>query len=111
MNLISDDKVEAALEFLAASSDEIAAARAQRLRAEFKRKRIRAELIRKANEATVGAREAWAESHPEYAAACEEECIAVERDESLRDRRNGADVILEVWRTTQANARAGSNFR
>jgi hypothetical protein len=111
VNLISDEKVEAALDFLATSSDEIAAARAQRLRAEFKRKRIRAELIRKANESTVGAREAWAESHPEYAAACEEECLAVERDEYLRDRRNGADVILDAWRTQQANARSGSQFR
>jgi hypothetical protein len=111
MRLISDDKIEAALNFLATSSEEIAAARAQRLRAEFKRKRTRAELIRKANEATAQAREAWAESHPDYAKACEEECVAVEADEFLRDRRNAADTIVETWRTQEANQRAGGQFR
>lgn len=111
MKLISDDKVEAALDFLATSSEDIAVARAQRLRAEFARKRTRAELIRKANEATAQAREAWAESHPDYAKACEAECEAVERDEYLRDRRNGADVIIEAWRTQNANQRAGNQFR
>ena len=109
--LITDDKMEAALNFLATSSEEIAAARAERLRSEFRRKRKRAELFRKANESSAGLREAWAESHPEYAEACELEALAVERDEYLRDRRNAADAIIEAWRSEQANARAGSQFR
>ena len=111
MKLIGDDKIEAALGFLATASEEIAAARAQRLRAEFARKRTRAELIRKANEATAQAREAWAESHPDYARASEEECRAVEQDEFLRDRRNVCDTIIETWRTQEANQRAGGSFR
>jgi len=109
--LISDDKIEAALTFLATSSEDIAAARAQRLRAEFRRKRVRADLIRKANEPNAQMREAWAESHPEYEKACEDECLAVERDEFLRDRRNGADSVVSAWQTEQATARAGSSFR
>lgn len=111
MPLISDDKIEAALTFLATSSEEIAAARAQRLRAEFRRKRVRAELIRQSNETTAAQREAYAESHPDYAAACEAECQAVEQDEYLRDRRNGADAVVSAWQTEQATARAGGNFR
>lgn len=111
MALISNDKIEAALHFLATSSEEIAAARAQRLRAEFRRKRVKAELIRQANEGSAVMREAWAESHPDYAAACEAECEAVEQDEFLRDRRNGADAVIEAWRSEQANARAGGSFR
>lgn len=109
--LISDDKIEAALHFLATSSEDIAAARAMRLRSEFRRKRVRAELIRKANESNAQLRDAWAESHPDYAEACENECLAVEKDEFLRDRRNGADAILEAWRSEGASLRAGSNFR
>lgn len=109
--LISDDKIEAALQFLATTSEDIAAARAMRLRCEFRRKRTRAELIRKANESNAQMRDAWAESHPDYAAACEAECLAVERDEFLRDRRNGADAVIEAWRSEQANARAGGNLR
>jgi hypothetical protein len=105
MPLITDDKIEAALHFLATTSEDIAAARAQRLRAEFRRKRVKAELLRKANESNAQLREAWAESHPDYALACEGECDAVERDEFLRDRRNGADAVIELGEASKRESR------
>lgn len=111
MALITEERIEAALHFLATTSEDIAAARAQRLRAEFRRKRVKAELLRKANESNAQLREAWAESHPDYAQACEDECDAVQRDEFLRDRRNGADSVVSAWQTEQATARAGATFR
>ena len=109
--LVTDTMVEEALNYLATSSDHIAAARAMRLRAEFKRKRVRAKLILESNQSSATAREAWAEAHSVYYEACEEEVRAVEEDERARADRNRADTILEVYRTEEATHRAGQNFR
>jgi len=109
--LITDDMLEAAIQYLATSSETIAASRANRLRAEHKRKRVRASLILQANERSATLREAWAEAHELYAEACDNEAKAVEHDEFHRNERNKADVIIEAWRTENANHRAGQNFR
>jgi hypothetical protein len=103
--------VEEALNYLATSSDHGAAARAMRLRSEFKRKRVRAKLILESNQPSAIAREAWAEAHALYHEACEEEVRAVEADEQARAERNKAETIIEAWRTQNANQRAGSQFR
>ena len=103
--------VEEALNYLATSSDHIAAARAMRLRAEFKRKRVRAKLILDSNQSSAVAREAWAEAHPLYHEACEEEVRAVEADEHARAERNKAETIIETYRTEEATRRAGSSLR
>lgn len=109
--LVTDEMMEEALRYLASSSDHIAAARAMRLRAEFKRKRVRAKLILESNQPSAITREAWAEAHPVYHEACEEEVRAVEADEHARAERNKAETIIEAWRTENANQRAGSQFR
>ena len=56
-------------------------------------------------------REAWAESHKDYIAACEDEVKAVEEDEWHRSQRNKADTVIEAWRTEQASHRAGNKFQ
>lgn len=109
--LVTDEMVEEALNYLATSSDHIAAARAMRLRAEFKRKRVRAKLILDSNQPSAVTREAWAEAHPVYHEACEEEVRAVEADEHARAERNKAETIIETYRTEEATRRAGSNLR
>jgi hypothetical protein len=109
--LVTDEMVEEALNYLATSSHQIASARAIRLRAEFKRKRVRAKLILESNQPSAIAREAWAEAHSLYHEACEEEVRAVEADERARSERNKADTILEVYRTEEATHRAGQQFR
>lgn len=109
--LISDAMMEAALDYLATASDHISAARAKRLRAEFRRKRVRAKLILQSNERSGILREAWAEAHELYFEACEEEVMATEADEKAREERNNANVIVEAWRTENANRRAGDQFR
>lgn len=63
------------------------------------------------DEKTAGLREAWAESHPMYEKACEEEAEAVEVEEFYRNERNKADIIVETWRSEQANQRAGGKFK
>ena len=109
--LVTDDMLEAAIQYLAKSSELIAASRANRLRAEHKRKRTRAQLIMQSMERSATMREAWAEAHELYQEACEAEAKAVEHDEYHRNERNKADVIIEAWRSENANSRAGSNFR
>lgn len=109
--LITDDMIEAALNFLATASEPTAASRAQRLRKEFARKRIRAKLILQSDEKTAGMREAWAEAHPMYEKACEEEADALEVEEFYRSERNKADAIIEAWRSESANHRAGGSFK
>jgi len=109
--LVTDEMVEEALNYLSVSSDHIAAARAMRLRAEFKRKRVRAKLILESNQSSAIAREAWAEAHALYHEACEEEVRAVEADELARADRNKADTIIETYRTEEATRRAGQSFR
>ena len=110
-SLISDEWIEDALGYLATATDQTAAARAQRVRAEFNRKRTRAMLMLRSPESSAAMREAWAESHSEYAEACEQEASAVEADEWHRAQRNKADTIIEAWRTEQASHRAGSKFQ
>ena len=109
--LIPDALVEQALETLRDKCEASAAARAIRLRAEFRRKATRAKLILEAVEKTADQRAAWAESHAEYAAACDLEVQATENDELLRAQRNDANTIIEAWRTEQASNRAGGSFR
>jgi hypothetical protein len=109
--LISDEWIEDALNYLATSSEQTAAARANRVRAEFNRKQTRARLILRSPESSVAMRDAWAEAHSDYASACEEEVIAVEADEWHRAQRNKCDAIIEAYRTEQASLRAGSKFQ
>jgi hypothetical protein len=109
--LITDDAVEAALHVLATTAEAQAAARAMRLRCEFKRKRILAMTLLACDDKTADARKAQAEASPGYAEAVEAECRAVERDELLRCQRNDAAVVIEAWRTEQASNRAGNSFR
>ena len=109
--LVTDEMVEEALRYLATYSDHIASARAMRLRAEFKRKRVRAKLILESNQPSAVTREAWAEAHSLYHEACEEEVRAVEADEYARAERNKADTIIETYRTEEATRRAGSQLR
>jgi len=109
--LIENQWVEDALQYLATSTDQTAAARASRVRAEFNRKQTKARLVLRSPESSVAMRDAWAESHLEYITACEEEVAAVEADEWHRAQRNKCDTIIEAWRTEQASHRAGSKFQ
>lgn len=110
--LISDEMVEDALRHLAVSSEEEASARAMRERLDFDRKQIRAANILKAvHMSSAAMREAWAETQDNYIEATSRFCDAVEKDELLRSKRNTCVVIIEAWRTQNANERAGRDFR
>lgn len=108
---VTEEMMEQAIHFLANSSEPLANARAERVRAEHRRKRVRANLILQSDEKSAIMREAWAETQQAYVDACELEYEAIRQDEYYRAERNTADSIIEAWRSEQANQRAGQNFK
>ena len=105
--MIPNEAVEMAFLYLNNSSEEIAAARANMIRAEYKAKRVFARMFMAAS-GSVEARKAMATDSEEYAEAMERIAIAEETWERMTDQRNRAKLILEAWRTREATERAVS---
>lgn len=108
--IVKPEMVSDALHYLATAAQEAAAAKAERIRAEYARKKVRAQIMLD-TDGPVAIREATAETHPDYEAACEREALAAEMDERHRLERMKADALIEAWRTESATVRAGQNFR
>lgn len=108
--LITDEVLDAAFEWLLNSSQEIASARGNLIRAEYKTKRIFSRLFSNAS-GTVDQRKAYATDHPEYADAQEALAVAEEAWERAKDQRNRAELIVEAWRTEQASRRIVDKIR
>ena len=101
---ISDQRMEAALHFLAETDEQFAAVKADHAKAEIYRKRIRAKVSLLAT-GTATDRQARAETDPETIAADEEFIIAITALEQLKARRERAMIVIEVWRSINANRR------
>jgi hypothetical protein len=110
-NLVTDDMVSSALRYLAENTQATAKAKADRVLAELNRKRCRARLILASPESSYAMREAWAEAHDDYEAACVIEAQATEADEYHRAARVKADAIISAWQTENANIRAAERVR
>ena len=103
---IADERVEKALDYLRASVDSAAKARAERIYLAEWLKSLRAQQMQLAPPGTVADREAWALSSDEYIAALQGFKAAVEIDESCRFKREAASALIEAWRSASANERA-----
>lgn len=108
--LIPTEAVDGAFSWLLSSSDKIASARANVIRAEYKVKRVYSRLY-KAAEGSIESRKAWAIDHDEYAEAIEMLAQAEEAWEYAKDQRHKAEIIIEAWRTEQASRRAVDRMR
>ena len=104
--MISQDDVEAALEFMRKNAQPLAAAKANRIYLEQFRKSKKAMLFSECEEGTVAAKENWAYAHPEYLEVLEGLKAAVEQEEHIKWKMTAAEMKVEVWRTQQANARS-----
>lgn len=111
MPIVTDDMVEAALRYLSENTSATAKAKAARVMAEHERKTTRARLFLAAPEGPIASKEAWAEAHEDYDAACCREADAVQADEYHRAARAKAEAIIEAWRTEQSNIRAAERVR
>lgn len=108
--MIDDRRVEIALDYLNADPSPVAIALKRSLDAENKCKRRYAEAFLAA-EGSVEARKAQAELDGDYIKAKDEEAEALGDLQDQRDHKNGAEFIIECWRTEQSNIRAAERVR
>ena len=103
--MISDEQIEAALDYLAKNVEASAKARAEKIYMVEYRKTVKAELMNKCNESTEGARERFAYSHEDYKEHLDAMRTAIEIDAKCEFRRAAYNATIEAWRTQQANER------
>jgi hypothetical protein len=108
MPLITDSMVSAAFDYLNEAADAAAKARADRILAEHKRKKVLAELLLGTEKGSADLRKAAAEAHPDYWEACKAEAEAVRADSWHHHQKGRAVAVIEAWRTEQSNLRQTS---
>jgi hypothetical protein len=101
---ITTERMESAMMFLAETDDSYALAKTDVLRAEILAKRARARIFM-ASEGNVESRKAAAEGHGEVTSADDELVRATLEYESLRAKRQRAELLIEVYRTVEASRR------
>jgi hypothetical protein len=103
--VIKEELVHDAVNYLANNANAAATAKGTLIRAEYHRKRIRAQLVLNAPHSSVGMREAWADAHDDYKEVCEKLAIAEEEVERHRNNRSRAETIIDMYRTMSATLR------
>ena len=103
--MISDADVEQAIEHMRDSAPRIAKAKSERVYLEHFLKSKRSILFAEAPGKSVGEREHWAYRHDDYITLLQALRDAVSEDERLRFETRSNEVLIEVWRTQQANQR------
>ena len=109
--IVSENNISDALKYLASDPHPIAQARFALTKAENKARETFATLFVKSNEKTNDAKRAGVECNTEYVAAKQSEADAVLEYERHRSRVKAAEMLLEIWRTENANARAAERVR
>lgn len=108
--IVSESNVHDALKYLAIDPHPISAARFNLTTAENDAKRIYAEALLE-SDGSADIRKSRAEVNEEYRAAREREANALRDLERHRARIRAAEMMLEIWRTENANARAAERIR
>ncbi len=103
--IISEELVHTAVDYLTTQSQRAAEAKGNLVRADYHRRRIRAQLILASDQKSQGLREAYAEAHEDYAEICEKLAKCEEAYEWHRNERSKCDTVCEMWRTEQATIR------
>lgn len=109
--IVSEDNVSKALTYLAHDPHPLAEAKFRLTQAENKTRETYAELLLASNQDTVSAKQASVECHPDYRRAKEAEAECLFDVERHKSRSNAAAMLVEVWRTENANARAAERIR
>ena len=104
--MISDERMEKALRFLAETDDDIANAEGDVLRAEKLVEMIKDKLYLAA-EGSVADRKAKANVAAEVAPHEMAHIEALVKHRQLKSKRETEKLVIEVWRTFQANRRMG----
>ena len=105
--MTDEQSVERSLHWMMENSSKLAQSVANRKYLEdFKKVQISI-LFSQSPEDTVAAKEAWAYAHPDYRKVIEGLKVATEEEVELKHHFTTAEARIEVWRTMQANSRAG----
>jgi hypothetical protein len=105
--MISDDKVEKALDYLRDNAPLVGQLKGQRVQLEHLMKVIKAQKFL-ACDGTVAERQALADAAPEYVAQIEDLKDCVTELETILALAKAAELKIEVWRTQAANLRRGN---
>ena len=105
--MISQQRLEKALTYLAETDEEVAQAKGEILRLENLIKRVNYRLFLSAS-GSVEARKAEAGKSEETARLEEELVSAVVKYESLKAKRDTEAGIIEVWRSLESSRRKGA---
>lgn len=96
--------MENAMDFLAMSDEPYAAAKTEVLRDEILVKRVRARVF-VTEEGPIEMRKAKAEGHADVIEADESLCRSTLTFETLRAKRQRAELLIDVFRTVEASRR------
>ena len=105
--MTDEQSVERALEWMMENTAKLAQATADRKYLEDYKRVKYSTLFTEAEGKTVAAKEALAYAHPDYNGVLEGLRAAVQEESELRHYFTTAEAKIEVWRTLQANHRAG----
>lgn len=104
--MITDDRAQKALVYLAETDEPCAEAKANAERMEFKAKAIRQALFLH-NTGTVAERQAQAETNQDYIESMDEYFSALKEWSHMMNKRDTERIVVDVWRTIQSNRRIG----
>ncbi len=105
MTIVSDEMVQNAFDWLNEHAETAAAARAEKIRAEYNVKRVRARLFLMAS-GTIAERDAVAICDDDFKAATDREADAAEKDKWHYEYRENCSAMIDAWRTEQSNLRS-----
>jgi hypothetical protein len=104
--MIDEKRLENALTYLATTDEPCASLRADMERSEFKAKSIKATVF-KLSEGSVADRNAIAETAENTAAAYELYFAALHKYEAMKNKRATEAIVVDTWRSMNANRRQG----
>lgn len=104
--MISDERAEKALRYLVDTDESCALLKAEVERAEFGYKRTR-EAVFTHSAGTVAERQAGAMTHADTLAAHDRLVDAIAAHAKIANKRDTERIVMDTWRTIQANRRQG----
>ena len=105
MNEVEERDPHKAVDYILANAKKFAKAKAERVYLEEFRKSLKAILMKRSLEETIGAQEREAYANEEYKNLLEGLRDAIEVEEKLRWDLIAAQARVEIWRSEQANLR------
>lgn len=105
--MVSEQEMERALRWMATTDTEFADWRVQTLRTEYMAEVAEA-MVYKLMEGSIEDRKKAAKASPEVKKAMDEHFAAVRGYEVLKAQRKSAELLIETWRSVNANRRVGN---